>query len=67
MFIHVEGEAELIRDKDRFAKHWDKSLSRWFAQGVDTPGMILIKVAAKRIHYWAGEDEGEVKIPDPAN
>ena len=67
LFIHVEGEAELIRDKDQFAKHWDKSLSRWFAQGVDTPGMILIKVAAKRIHYWAGEDEGEVKIPDPAN
>ncbi|WP_170004892.1 pyridoxamine 5'-phosphate oxidase family protein [Pseudopontixanthobacter vadosimaris] len=66
LFIHVEGEAKLIRDKGQFAAHWDESLFRWFEQGVDTPGLILIKVAAKRIHYWAGEDEGEVRVPDPA-
>ena len=66
LFIHVEGEAKLIRDKAAFEKHWVKDLERWFEQGVDTPGLVLIEVAAKRIHYWDGEDEGEVKVPAAA-
>lgn len=37
MFIHVEGEARLIRDKARFAEHWDKELDLWFPQGVEFP------------------------------
>ena len=61
-FIHVEGDATLIRDKARFEEHWDKSLDRWFEQGPDTPGVVLIKVSASRIHYWDGEEEGEVKL-----
>ena len=53
-----------MRDKARFAEHWDKSLDRWFPQGIDTPGMVMIEVDANRIHYWDGEDEGEVKLHD---
>jgi general stress protein 26 len=66
LFVHVEGEGALVRDKARFAEHWDKSLDRWFEQGIDTPGLVMIEVAAKRIHYWDGEDEGEVRVPEPA-
>jgi len=66
LFVHVEGEAAFVRDKARFAEHWDKSLDRWFEQGIDTPGLVMIEVAAKRIHYWDGEDEGEVRGPEPA-
>jgi len=66
LFVHVEGEAALVRDKARFAQHWDKNLDRWFAQGIDTPGLVMIEVAAKRIHYWDGEDEGEVRVPERA-
>ena len=62
MFISVEGKAELIRDKAEFERHWVKDLDRWFEQGVDTPGLILIKVHAARIHYWDGGDEGEVRL-----
>ena len=61
-FIHVEGTASVVRDKTQFAAHWDKSLDRWFPQGIDTPGTVMLKVTAKRIHYWDGEDEGEVKL-----
>ena len=38
----------------------------WFKDGIDTPGLVLIEVAAKRIHYWDGMDEGEVKLTVPA-
>jgi general stress protein 26 len=65
MFIHVEGTARLIHDKLLFAKHWDDSMARWFKQGIDTPGMVLIEVEAKRIHYWDGEDSGEVALRAP--
>lgn len=62
VFIAVEGKASLIRDKASFAQHWTKDLDRWFDQGVDTPGLILIKVHAERVHYWDGEDSGEVPL-----
>ncbi len=66
LFVHVEGRARLVRDKARFAEHWDKDLDRWFDQGVDTPGLVLIEIEARRVHYWDGEDQGEVKLPASA-
>ncbi|MBP2434034.1 general stress protein 26 [Bradyrhizobium elkanii] len=38
--------------------HGDK----WFANGVDTPGIVLIKVKAKRATYWKGSEEGELLL-----
>jgi len=61
IFIAVEGEAELIRDKASFTEHWTKDLDIWFEQGVDTPGLTLIKVHAHRVHWWDGGEEGEVR------
>ncbi len=63
-YIHVEAKARIVRDKAKFAEHWDASLERWCPQGIDTPGMVLIEASANRIHYWDGEDEGEVPLMD---
>jgi len=62
IFIAVEGVAELVRDKAAFEAHWNKDLDRWFEKGIDTPGLVMIKVHAARIHYWAGQEEGEVPV-----
>lgn len=62
-FIHLQGRAKIVRDPTAFAEHWDKSLDRWFPQGPETPGMVLLEVTATRIHYWDGEEEGEVALP----
>jgi general stress protein 26 len=61
LFISIEAIAELVRDKALFEKHWNADLERWFEQGIETPGIVLIKAHAQRIKYWDGEDEGEVK------
>jgi general stress protein 26 len=61
-FLAIEGRAELIRDKAVFEEHWTSDLERWFEDGVDTPGLVLVKVHAVRAHYWDGEDEGEVTL-----
>ena len=63
-FITVEGQAELIRDKSEFEEHWTKDLDAWFKQGIDTPGLVLIKAVAQRLHYWDGSDSGEIKLKE---
>jgi general stress protein 26 len=61
-FLAIEGRAELIRDKGQFAAHWTSGLDRWVEDGVDTRGLVLIKVHGERAHYWDGEDEGELLL-----
>jgi general stress protein 26 len=61
-FVAVEGIADLVRDKAQFAEHWTKDLDRWFEQGIDTPDLVMIHVRAGRLHYWDGEDEGELTV-----
>jgi general stress protein 26 len=60
--INVEGNAEVVRDKDAFSAHWSSRLDRWFDRGPDTPGLVMIKVHARRVHYWDGMDEGEIRV-----
>lgn len=57
--IHVGGTAELIRERAQFEAHWLPELDHWFDDGIDTPGIVLIKVRAHRIKYWRGEESGE--------
>jgi len=66
-FITIEGTAELIRAKGRFAEHWTQDLDAWFKEGIDTPGLVLIKVHAERFHYWDGYDEGELDLQQGAH
>lgn len=61
-FVAVEGRAEVIRDRGQFAEHWTPDLDRWFKDGVDTEGLAMLKVHAQRIHYWDGEDNGEIRV-----
>jgi general stress protein 26 len=61
-FVAVEGVAELIREKRALEPHWNPDLDRWFPDGLDTPGLVMIHVHAARVHYWDGEDEGEIVV-----
>ena len=61
IFFSIEGSATIIRDRKRLQEHWVDGLERWFTQGVDTPGLVLIKVHADRIQYWDGEENGIVQ------
>jgi len=60
LFVAVEGRGELIRDRATLKQHWTSDVDRYFPDGLDTPGIVLIKVHANRVHYWDGEDEGEI-------
>lgn len=62
IFIAVEGNAVVSREKSNFAEHWISELERWFPEGIETPGLVLIKVAARSAQYWDGEESGSVQI-----
>lgn len=66
LFIAIEGHARLVRDRAQFAAHWTSGLERWWPQGIDTPGLVLIQVTGQRAHYWDGEDEGELLLEESA-
>ena len=63
-FLTIEGKAELIREKPQFARHWTKDLDAWFKDGIDTPGLVLVKIRAERLHYWDGFDEAELSLQE---
>jgi general stress protein 26 len=62
LFIATEGRAWLVRDKASLREHWHKELDRWFPDGVNTDGLILIQVHAHRAHCWDGEEDNEVPV-----
>ncbi len=62
IFIAVEGAAELIDDRREYQTHWREDLERWFPQKVATPGVLLIKVHARKLQYWNGEENGTINI-----
>lgn len=62
LFIAVNGSAELIRDKAQFVAHWTRDLDIWFPNGPETPGIVMIRVRASRIHYWHGAEQGEITL-----
>jgi general stress protein 26 len=61
LYISITGKGDLIENKEVLKEHWVKSLNRWFEDGVETPGIIMIHVKADHIKFWQKEEEGEVK------
>lgn len=63
VFVHLQGQAEVVKDRARFAKHWHKGLDVWFKEGIDTPDLTMIVIQAQRIAFWDGEEHGEIRLP----
>ena len=51
-----------MREKVAFEEHWIPDLDAWFENGIDTPGLVLIKVEAKRIKIWEKNQERELVL-----
>ena len=60
-YVAVQGTGKLHRDRATLEKHWVPDLEKWFEDGLDTEGLILIEVSPKRIAWWKGREEGEWK------
>ena len=63
LFIECYGYASIITQKSIMAEKWLDELTMWFPQGIETPGICMIKVTATRIQFWDKEEEGEYTAP----
>jgi general stress protein 26 len=48
----LSGTAEVVHDRAKAEDLWSKPLEAWFPDGLDTPGLTLIKVHADAAEYW---------------
>ncbi|MTD14649.1 pyridoxamine 5'-phosphate oxidase [Nakamurella sp. YIM 132087] len=48
----IAGTAEIVHDRAKAEQLWSKPLETWFPDGLDTPGLTLIKVQGDTAEYW---------------
>ncbi|SHF51799.1 General stress protein 26 [Jatrophihabitans endophyticus] len=48
----IAGTAEVVHDPAKAEELWAKPLETWFPDGLQTPGLALIKVHASSAEYW---------------
>ena len=58
LFVAVEGKATVTEHRPTMAPHWTPGLEQWFKEGLETPGLCMIRVEAQRIAYWKEGQEG---------
>ncbi|MEV4822839.1 pyridoxamine 5'-phosphate oxidase family protein [Micromonospora sp. NPDC049275] len=51
-WVSVSGTASEGFDRERAERLWNPLLKTWFPDGLDTPGLTLIKVHASSAEYW---------------
>jgi general stress protein 26 len=62
VWVAVSGVAEIVDDAETKKELWLKELDRWFEDGPEDPGVVLIHVRGARATWWRGEDQGEVDL-----
>jgi len=48
----IAGRARIVHDRTKAEQLYTPVLEAWFPHGLDTPGMVLIKVEADTAEYW---------------
>ncbi|MGC4852336.1 pyridoxamine 5'-phosphate oxidase family protein [Micromonospora sp. DT4] len=51
-WVSVSGTASESSDTERAKRLWNPLLKTWFPEGLDTPGLTLIKVHASSAECW---------------
>jgi general stress protein 26 len=50
----ISGRAEVVHDRKKAEDLYGRALKIWFPDGLETPGLTLIKVHADSARYWEG-------------
>jgi general stress protein 26 len=51
-YLVVNGEAEIVLDRDKVEQYWSPLVKTWFKEGKDDPNISLLKVFPKNTYYW---------------
>ena len=50
----IAGRAQVVQDRRKAEELYSPTLQAWFPDGLQTPGLTLIKVEADTAEYWEG-------------
>ena len=53
-WISISGRAEVVHDRNKAESLYTPVLKAWFPEGLETPGLTLVKVHADSAEYWDG-------------
>ncbi|MEV7326903.1 pyridoxamine 5'-phosphate oxidase family protein [Micromonospora sp. NPDC093244] len=62
VWVSVSGTARDEFDRARAERLWNPLLKTWFPDGLDTPGLTLIKVHASSAEYWDSPSSSVVNL-----
>ena len=51
-FMVLNGEAEIVFDRQKVEELWSPHVKAWFREGIDDPAISLLKVTPKSAYYW---------------
>jgi general stress protein 26 len=51
-FASVAGRARVVHDRSKMEELYSPSLEVWFEEGLDTPGIALLRVTPVECEYW---------------
>ncbi|RYD52049.1 MAG: hypothetical protein EOP52_07675 [Sphingobacteriales bacterium] len=51
-YLTINGKGLLVKDGAKMKELWKETLKAWFPQGLETPGIALLKVTPDNAHYW---------------
>jgi len=51
-YLVVNGEAEIILDKEKIEELWTPVAKIWFKEGKEDPSISIIKVTPTSAYYW---------------
>ena len=62
LYVSISGTAERIVERARIRALWNPMVAAWFPNGVDDPHLVLVRVAARTVHYWNAHDNSVTEV-----
>jgi general stress protein 26 len=50
----IAGRAQIVHDRQKAERLYSSTSNAWFPDGLETPGLTLIKIEADTAEYWEG-------------
>lgn len=60
-WVSLSGRGRIVHDRAKLEENWSTAVDAWFPDGIDTPGVALLKVEAESAQYWEAKG-GPVKM-----
>jgi general stress protein 26 len=61
-YLSTSGLGYEVYDQSKMQELWDPSLKAWYKEGLETPGIVLLKIEMRDTEYWDAPGSVVVRI-----